>query len=68
MQAATEFLRIVTSDAECGRVLALNVILKLSLSLYLQEKEMQQTAANRGKIPVFKMFSHCKRKPRTQSR
>lgn len=45
MQVATEFLRIVPSDAECSRVLALNVILKLSLSLYLQEKELHQITA-----------------------
>lgn len=45
MQAATEFLRIVTSDAESGRGLALNAILKLSLPLHLQEKELHKTAA-----------------------
>lgn len=62
MQAVTEFLRIVTSDAECGRVLALNVILKLSLSLYLQEKELQQIAAE-AKFPSLRCSHIAKENP-----
>lgn len=48
VQAATEFLKIVASEAEYGRGLALNVILKLSLSVYLQG-EKKIIAPDHGK-------------------